>query len=75
MLFSNVCVVDRLRCVRVLRGYSRINKNVECMVPVDLGKNTNWLPGLEYYGEGFFISFDYELVNIVTNQLSYHYLP
>ncbi|MFC1829032.1 DrmB family protein [Thermodesulfobacteriota bacterium] len=50
------CLVTRLRCVRVLTGFSRISKNSENMVPVDLGiSDRTWLPAIEFYGEGVFL--------------------
>jgi hypothetical protein len=52
---NSISVVSRLRCVRVLTGYSRIVKDRDNIVPVDLGmSHGTWLPGLEFFGEGVF---------------------
>jgi len=58
LLVRSVQRVDRLRLVRVLRGFSRITREPEGMVPVDITKELKWLPAVEYYGEGVFIEFD-----------------
>ena len=52
--------VDRLRAVRALKGFTRINFEEE---PLKLGKitgdpNIRWLPAIEVKGEGIFFSLD-----------------
>ncbi len=57
-LIDKLVLVRRLREVRVLRGFHRVSPGDEDMlVRVDLGKKLPWLPGIEVFGEGIFISF------------------
>jgi len=64
-LIDNLVLVRRLREVRVLRGFHRISPSDEDMlVRADLDKRLSWLPGVEVFGEGIFISFsEKEIVN------------
>lgn len=56
-LIDRLVVIHKLREVRALRGFHRINPgDDEGMVPVDLGKSQGWLPAIEVFGEGIFIS-------------------
>lgn len=79
---SSIVQVQRLREVRVLKGFSRLSpteSNIDIeetpgsfttysgdtiharLVKADLGKlpfGQKWLPGIEVFGEGIFISFD-----------------
>jgi hypothetical protein len=59
--FSNIVRVVRLREVKALMGFTRINppgdENDLNMVPLSVQKN-NWLPAIEVRGEGIFIAFD-----------------
>ena len=50
---TDVIIVDRLREIRVLRGFHRhtMNKTVE----PSLGKKVNFLPAIEVFGEGVFL--------------------
>lgn len=45
----------RLREVRALTGFSRLSPG-NPVVPPDLGSGLDWLPALEVFGEGIFIS-------------------
>jgi hypothetical protein len=57
-LIDKLVLVRRLREVRVLRGFHRVSPGDEDMlVRVDIGKKLPWLPGIEVFGEGIFISF------------------
>lgn len=57
-LIDKLVLVSRLREVRVLRGFHRVSPgDEEMLVRVDLGKRLPWLPGIEVFGEGIFISF------------------
>lgn len=57
-LIDRLVLVRRLREVRVLRGFHRIVPgDEEMLVQADLGKGETWLPGIEVFGEGIFISF------------------
>lgn len=50
--------VDRLKAVKVLKGFSRLNG--ENVVPPDIVGTSDWLPAVELYGEGIFIALDEE---------------
>ncbi|MEU9824134.1 DUF1998 domain-containing protein [Micromonospora chersina] len=51
-----VTLVDRLREVRVLRGFRRHTMNR--LVRADLAASAGFLPAVEIYGEGIFLRFD-----------------
>lgn len=53
-------LAHRLREVRVLRGFRRFT--LKRLVPADLGANLPWLPAVEVYGEGVFLSLNEERV-------------
>ncbi|MBQ1076645.1 DUF1998 domain-containing protein [Micromonospora sp. C31] len=55
-VISDIVLVDRLREVRVLRGFRRHTMDVR--IPADLGTRSASLPAVEVYGEGIFIVFD-----------------
>lgn len=55
-LIDKVALVTRLREVRALRGFNRLLPRPEA-VPPDIVGVKNWLPGIEVFGEGIFISF------------------
>jgi len=56
-VLENLVVVHKLREVRALRGFHRINPgDDDSMVPVDLGQSQAWLPAIEVFGEGIFFS-------------------
>ena len=55
---DSIHMITRLRNVRALTGFSRILRNADNRVDVDLGKNLKWRPAIEYYGEGIFIDFN-----------------
>jgi hypothetical protein len=66
---ARVVALDRLREVRVLRGFTRIDSvpDIGEMAEVEALKvglaplrreRANWLPGAEFRGEGFFLEFD-----------------
>jgi hypothetical protein len=64
LLIDHVVSVVKLREVRALTGFYRYqpggdedNKTSKPVLP-DLGKGSDWLPALEVYGEGIFISVD-----------------
>jgi len=67
-LIDKLVLVRRLREVRVLRGFHRIVPgDDEMLVPADLGTGSTWLPGMEVFGEGIFISFsEKEITNWVS---------
>jgi len=59
-VLSDVVLVDRLREVRVLKGFER--HTMQSMVPSNLSPRPDELPAVEVFGEGFFLSFDEEAV-------------
>ncbi len=53
--------VTRLREVRALRGFTRVNlqeSGEARLVPADLEGTSSWLPVAEFYGEGVFFTLD-----------------
>ncbi|MGY1810176.1 DrmB family protein [Blastococcus sp. SYSU D00669] len=62
-LVDDVALVHRLREVRVLHGFRRYALDAD-LVPVDLGPRIRerWLPAVESFGEGIFLSFDQDAV-------------
>lgn len=48
--------VDRLKAVKVFKGFSRLNGTA--VVPPDVVGTLDWLPAVELYGEGIFIVLD-----------------
>ena len=53
---KHVVRVDRLKAVKVFRGFSRLNGKE--IVPPDIVGTSDWLPAVELYGEGIFIALD-----------------
>jgi len=53
---DRLVLVRRLREVRCLRGFDRYSPREKDHVRPDLGKGTNWLPAVEVFGEGIFLS-------------------
>lgn len=53
---EQVILVDRLREVRVLKGFHRHTR--ENMIPANLGPDQSFLPAIEVFGEGFFLAFE-----------------
>jgi hypothetical protein len=60
-LFDRLVLAQRLREVRVLRGFRRYD--MRRMVPSDLNGSMPWLPAVEIYGEGIFLSLDEKAVS------------
>ncbi|MBS1711254.1 MAG: DUF1998 domain-containing protein [Armatimonadetes bacterium] len=58
--FDRVVIATRLRVVRAFIGFERGSQ--EAIVPADLGKAVGWLPALETYGEGIFLSLNENLL-------------
>jgi hypothetical protein len=54
-LLDDVTLVERLREVRVLRGFERHTMNEE--VPSNLASRVDFLPAVEVFGEGYFLRF------------------
>lgn len=54
-LVGGVVVADKLREVRAFTGFSRLEPGGR-VIPPDLTGSLPWLPGLEIYGEGVFLT-------------------
>ena len=61
-LIDKLILVPRLREVRVLRGFHRVKPSKDDFIPVGLGKQNDWLPATEVFGEGIFIKFSEEAI-------------
>ncbi|GAA1945999.1 DrmB family protein [Kitasatospora viridis] len=57
--FGRVVLADRLREVRALSGFSRVSPDA-AFVPADTARRLRWLPAVEAFGEGLFITLDRE---------------
>jgi hypothetical protein len=58
---EKVVQATKLREVRALAGFSRYERNfvdTNKFVKSDLGRDLKWLPAIEVYGEGIFLSFE-----------------
>ncbi|MCT6775906.1 DUF1998 domain-containing protein [Streptomyces sp. CS7] len=56
---DRVVVADRIREVRTLEGFSRYeSEGRERLISVNPVSRAQWLPAVESYGEGIFVSFD-----------------
>jgi hypothetical protein len=54
-LFDHVVVATKLREVRALTGFTRIDPGGTVVRP-DMGRGLDWLPALEVFGEGLFLA-------------------
>ncbi|WP_026922897.1 DUF1998 domain-containing protein [Glycomyces arizonensis] len=54
---GRVVLANRLREVRVLSGFSRFSPESR-QVPVNSARRSTWLPAVEVFGEGVFLSLD-----------------
>ena len=73
--FSRIVLVDRLREVRALLGFSRISPpdpDPETRLGVTLTpiarNRKNWLPAIEVFGEGIFMEFDSDALSEWKNR-------
>ena len=57
---KQITLVHRLREVRALKGFERLEVKGTHIITPDLDRNLDWLPAVEVFGEGFFFSFDEE---------------
>lgn len=57
-LISQITLAKRLRIVTALSGFTRLEPEYENLQTPSLGLNTGWLPAVEIFGEGIFISLD-----------------
>jgi len=56
--FDNISLVKKLKEVRVFKGFGRLKFDPGKIISPSLDKYTNWLPAVEVFGEGVFISVD-----------------
>ncbi len=70
--FSRLVKVVRLREVRAVRGFTRIQPPGETdspnIVPLSLREDLDWLPAIEVRGEGIFLEFDPGVVSAWENK-------
>ncbi|GAA3424600.1 DUF1998 domain-containing protein [Streptosporangium nondiastaticum] len=64
---ARVIVADRIREVRAFRGFSRLSPEQK-FVPVDLTRKRRWLPAVEVFGEGVFLTLDENLLTTWESQ-------
>ena len=57
---NRLVAVKRLKEIMVFEGFSRINANEGMVVKPDIVGESEWLPAVELFGEGLFITFDEE---------------
>ena len=55
-LISQVTLARKLRIVRALKGFTRLEPDPENLMTPSLGASANWLPATEIYGEGIFVA-------------------
>ena len=66
--FSRLIKIERLREVKVLQGFMRIDPpepeadGLKKMVKLNTKKPDSWLPGVEIHGEGIFLEFNKDTV-------------
>jgi hypothetical protein len=53
--------VDRLKAVQVFKGFTRLDGEE---VPPDIVGKSDWLPAIELYGEGIFLTLDEERLQV-----------
>lgn len=53
--FGRIVLADRLREVRALSGFSRVSPDAT-QVPADTARRLKWLPAVEVFGEGIFLT-------------------
>ncbi|MGX4688694.1 DrmB family protein [Streptomyces sp. JNUCC 63] len=53
--FGRVVLADRLREVRALSGFTRVSPDAT-VVPADTARRLKWLPAVEVFGEGVFLT-------------------
>ncbi|MBX3007654.1 MAG: DUF1998 domain-containing protein [Melioribacteraceae bacterium] len=57
-IIDKLVIAQRLRVIEIFKGFFRIKQQEpHKMVKPDIDDSENWLPAIELYGEGIFISF------------------
>ncbi|MGW5282072.1 DrmB family protein [Streptomyces collinus] len=54
---GRILLADRLREVRALSGFTRVSPDAT-VVPADTARRLKWLPAVEVFGEGIFLTLD-----------------
>ncbi|MBA2946492.1 DUF1998 domain-containing protein [Streptomyces himalayensis] len=54
---GRIILADRLREVRALSGFTRVSPDAT-VVPADTARRLKWLPAVEVFGEGIFLTLD-----------------
>ena len=62
-LIGQITLAKKLRIVRALKGFTRLEPDHENMMTPSLGASANWLPGAEIYGEGIFLALNSEALD------------
>ena len=68
-LIGQITIAKKLRIVRALKGFTRLEPNTENLVTPSLGVSASWLPAIEIYGEGIFIALDAEALDAWQKRL------
>lgn len=69
-LLSGVLLVERLREVRAYLGFQRVRPDsIDNRVNPDVGRQENWLPATEVFGEGILLAFDFERLDAWAESL------
>lgn len=62
-LIEHVSLVKRLREVRAFKGFNRLKFDPGKIVYPSLNKKPTWLPAIEVFGEGIFISINHKKID------------
>jgi len=57
-LIAQVTLARKLRVVRALKGFNRLEPEPDRLTPPTLGVRPSWLPATEIFGEGIFVALD-----------------
>ncbi|MFF3323661.1 DrmB family protein [Streptomyces sp. NPDC002889] len=58
---GRIVLADRLREVRALQGFRRVSPG-SAFVPADTARRLRWLPAVEVFGEGVFLTLDKDVL-------------
>lgn len=67
-LIRDVILVRRIRIVKALTGFRRLDANGRKVAPT-LSGNLGWLPATEVFGEGIYLELDYESLRLWEENL------
>lgn len=62
-VMDKIILVEKLREVRCLRGFNRVDPGGE-IIPPDLAGSRKWLPAIEVFGEGIFVKFNEDTLQL-----------